>query len=97
MLAARRGRRLGAALKSCISATSSGFAPGARPTWTTSRFGRPFKNRRSPDVDHCRSQGCAYSRLRPPAGRHGRTLLDYVKKNDEQRYKTLIERLGIRR
>jgi small subunit ribosomal protein S15 len=26
-----------------------------------------------------------------------RTLLDYVKKNDEQRYKTLIERLGIRR
>ena len=26
-----------------------------------------------------------------------RTLLDYVKKNDEARYKTLIERLGIRR
>jgi small subunit ribosomal protein S15 len=26
-----------------------------------------------------------------------RTLLDYVKKQDEQRYKTLIERLGIRR
>ena len=26
-----------------------------------------------------------------------RTLLDYVKKSDEQRYKTLIERLGIRR
>src|ERR1700722_458838 len=26
-----------------------------------------------------------------------RTLLDYVKKQDESRYKTLIERLGIRR
>ena len=26
-----------------------------------------------------------------------RTLLDYVKKSDEARYKTLIERLGIRR
>jgi len=26
-----------------------------------------------------------------------RTLLDYVKKNDEARYKALIERLGIRR
>ena len=26
-----------------------------------------------------------------------RTLLDYVKKQDEARYKTLIERLGIRR
>jgi small subunit ribosomal protein S15 len=26
-----------------------------------------------------------------------RTLLDYVKSLDEQRYKTLIERLGIRR
>ncbi len=26
-----------------------------------------------------------------------RSLLDYVKKNDEPRYKTLIERLGIRR
>ena len=26
-----------------------------------------------------------------------RTLLDYVKKNDEARYKSLIERLGIRR
>jgi small subunit ribosomal protein S15 len=26
-----------------------------------------------------------------------RTLLDYVKRNDEARYKTLIERLGIRR
>jgi small subunit ribosomal protein S15 len=26
-----------------------------------------------------------------------RTLLDYVKKQDENRYKTLIERLGIRR
>ena len=26
-----------------------------------------------------------------------RTLLDYVKKRDEARYKTLIERLGIRR
>ena len=26
-----------------------------------------------------------------------RTLLDYVKKNDEERYKSLIERLGIRR
>jgi small subunit ribosomal protein S15 len=26
-----------------------------------------------------------------------RTLLDYVKKQNEQRYKTLIERLGIRR
>ena len=26
-----------------------------------------------------------------------RTLLDYVKKSDEGRYKTLIERLGIRR
>jgi small subunit ribosomal protein S15 len=26
-----------------------------------------------------------------------RTLLDYVKKQDEGRYKTLIERLGIRR
>ena len=26
-----------------------------------------------------------------------RSLLDYVKKNDEARYKTLIERLGIRR
>jgi small subunit ribosomal protein S15 len=26
-----------------------------------------------------------------------RTLLDYVKKNDEGRYKSLIERLGIRR
>ncbi len=26
-----------------------------------------------------------------------RSLLDYVKKIDEQRYKTLIERLGIRR
>ena len=26
-----------------------------------------------------------------------RTLLDYVKKQDEQRYKTLIERLGVRR
>ncbi len=26
-----------------------------------------------------------------------RTLLDYVKKHNEQRYKTLIERLGIRR
>ena len=26
-----------------------------------------------------------------------RTLLDYVKSNDEARYKTLIERLGIRR
>jgi small subunit ribosomal protein S15 len=26
-----------------------------------------------------------------------RTLLDYVKKNDESRYKSLIERLGIRR
>ena len=26
-----------------------------------------------------------------------RTLLDYVKKGDEARYKTLIERLGIRR
>ncbi|GHA20953.1 30S ribosomal protein S15 [Devosia pacifica] len=26
-----------------------------------------------------------------------RRLLDYVKKNDEQRYRTLIERLGIRR
>ena len=26
-----------------------------------------------------------------------RTLLDYVKKVDENRYKTLIERLGIRR
>ncbi|MBB4198637.1 30S ribosomal protein S15 [Rhodoblastus sphagnicola] len=26
-----------------------------------------------------------------------RQLLDYVKKNDEGRYKTLIERLGIRR
>jgi small subunit ribosomal protein S15 len=26
-----------------------------------------------------------------------RTLLDYVKSSDEQRYKTLIERLGIRR
>jgi small subunit ribosomal protein S15 len=26
-----------------------------------------------------------------------RTLLDYVKKQDETRYKTLIERLGIRR
>ena len=26
-----------------------------------------------------------------------RTLLDYVKKQDEERYKTLIERLGIRR
>jgi small subunit ribosomal protein S15 len=26
-----------------------------------------------------------------------RTLLDYVKKSDENRYKTLIERLGIRR
>ncbi len=26
-----------------------------------------------------------------------RALLDYVKKNDEARYRTLIERLGIRR
>lgn len=26
-----------------------------------------------------------------------RSLLDYVKKNDERRYKALIERLGIRR
>ena len=26
-----------------------------------------------------------------------RTLLDYVKRSDEQRYQTLIERLGIRR
>lgn len=26
-----------------------------------------------------------------------RSLLDYVKKNDEARYKTLIERLGLRR
>ena len=26
-----------------------------------------------------------------------RSLLDYVKKNDEPRYKSLIERLGIRR
>ncbi|MET0607076.1 MAG: 30S ribosomal protein S15 [Beijerinckiaceae bacterium] len=26
-----------------------------------------------------------------------RSLLDYVKRKDEQRYKTLIERLGIRR
>ena len=26
-----------------------------------------------------------------------RTLLDYVKRNDEARYKSLIERLGIRR
>ena len=26
-----------------------------------------------------------------------RSLLDYVKRNDEARYKTLIERLGIRR
>ena len=26
-----------------------------------------------------------------------RTLLDYVKKSDEARYRTLIERLGIRR
>ncbi len=26
-----------------------------------------------------------------------RTLLDYVKRDDEARYKTLIERLGIRR
>jgi small subunit ribosomal protein S15 len=26
-----------------------------------------------------------------------RTLLDYVKKQNEERYKTLIERLGIRR
>jgi len=26
-----------------------------------------------------------------------RTLLDYVKSNDEARYRTLIERLGIRR
>ena len=26
-----------------------------------------------------------------------RTLLDYVKKQNQQRYKTLIERLGIRR
>jgi small subunit ribosomal protein S15 len=26
-----------------------------------------------------------------------RSLLDYLKKNDEGRYKTLIERLGIRR
>ena len=26
-----------------------------------------------------------------------RRLLDYVKKNDEARYKTLIERLGLRR
>ena len=26
-----------------------------------------------------------------------RTLLDYVKRQDENRYKTLIERLGIRR
>ena len=26
-----------------------------------------------------------------------RSLLDYVKKNDQQRYQTLIQRLGIRR
>jgi small subunit ribosomal protein S15 len=26
-----------------------------------------------------------------------RSLLDYVKKHDEARYKTLIERLGLRR
>lgn len=28
---------------------------------------------------------------------HRRHLLDYVKKNDEERYKSLIQRLGLRR
>jgi small subunit ribosomal protein S15 len=136
MLAPETGR-LGAGSKSCISAATSGVASGARPTWTTSRFGRPFKKRRipmsitadrkaalirdyalqpgdtgSPEVQvailteritnltghfkaHVKDNHSRRGLLKMVSQR--RTLLDYVKKNDEARYKTLIERLGIRR